>query len=64
VIYLYVEYEGGERELYDLMDDPYELKNAYPDADPALLAKMHYRLEALKGCEGEACRTADNEPAP
>jgi N-acetylglucosamine-6-sulfatase len=62
--YLYVEYESGERELYDLANDPYQLENSYPGADPAFLRKMHNRLEALKGCTEEACRTAENGPAP
>jgi arylsulfatase A-like enzyme len=31
----YVEYETGERELYDLRTDPEQLTNAYAGADPA-----------------------------
>ena len=36
--YLYVEYANGERELYDLHADPYQLQNLAATADPALLA--------------------------
>ena len=62
--YLYVEYESGEREFYDLAADPHESENSFSDADPELLRKMHDRLEVLKGCKGEACRTAENGPTP
>src|SRR5829696_3656220 len=46
----YVEYENGERELYDLDADPYELKNIYETADPSLLEDLEARLNALKSC--------------
>ena len=36
----YVEYGTGERELYDLARDPYQLDNLIEDADPALLAAL------------------------
>jgi arylsulfatase A-like enzyme len=60
--YLYVEYESGEYELYDLVEDPYELHNFYDSADPALIAELHARLEALRDCSGESCRAAENGP--
>jgi N-acetylglucosamine-6-sulfatase len=53
----YVEYEGGERELYNLSADPYERKNAYNGTPPA---NLKARLDALKVCAGDACRTAEN----
>jgi len=58
--YLYVEYENGEHELYDLEKDPYELRNLYQSADPDLIAELHARLEALGDCAGEGCRAAEN----
>lgn len=45
---MYVEYESGERELYNLANDPYELDNIYASADPDLVAL----LGALRGCSG------------
>src|SRR5215210_7828793 len=42
----YVEYEGTERELYDLKADPYELTNKYPATKPS--AGLVSRLQALK----------------
>jgi len=53
---LYVEYATGERELYDLAADPYQLLNLYGPGRteiPSLAA----RLAALKACAGRACRT-------
>ena len=55
----YVEYEGGERELYDLGTDPYELTNRYAGTPPAGLAS---RLQELKSCSGDSCRAAENGP--
>ena len=56
----YVEYNGTERELYDLGADPYELTNVYDFASPP--SALAARLEVLKGCAGNTCRTAENGP--
>lgn len=58
--YKYVEDEDGEKELYDLWADPYELENVYETADPALVAELKTKLEALKTCSGAACRVAED----
>ena len=56
---LYVEYQDGEREYYDLARDPLELDNLAPTAAPALLAGLHRRLRALTGChDATACQVA------
>jgi N-acetylglucosamine-6-sulfatase len=55
----YVEYDSGERELYHLDADPYQLKNAYQNADPAYIAKLEDQLRALQGCARGKCRTAE-----
>jgi N-acetylglucosamine-6-sulfatase len=57
--HLYAEYGNGERELYDLEDDPHELDNRYRAADPELLRRLRGRLAALRGCAGADCRTAE-----
>jgi N-acetylglucosamine-6-sulfatase len=57
---LYVEYESGERELYDLREDPYQLDNRYEIADPDLIQRAEGWLEALRGCAGETCRAAED----
>jgi len=58
--HLYVEYETGGRELYDLGKDPYQLNNTYPAADPQLLQSLEKRLDALRSCYGSFCGTAEN----
>jgi N-acetylglucosamine-6-sulfatase len=60
--YLYVEYAAGERELYDLRKDPYELHSLHDSADPALISKLDARLDALRDCAGEGCRAAEDAP--
>lgn len=60
--HLYVEYEAGERELYDLRKDPYELHNLYDSAAPDLISELDARLDALRDCAGEGCRAAENAP--
>jgi arylsulfatase A-like enzyme len=57
--YKLIEYETGERELYDLEADPYELENI-AEQKPELEAELHTKLEALKVCSAEECRTAEN----
>ncbi len=59
--YLYVEYPTtGEKELYDLDADPYELKNVYPSASPTLLSALKRRLNALKSCAGAECKMVED----
>ena len=56
----YVEHGNGERELYDLQNDPYELENVYEIADPTLIEDLETRLAALKECSGDGCREAED----
>jgi N-acetylglucosamine-6-sulfatase len=56
----YVEYEGKERELYDLGADPLELNNRYAATAPP--AELIWRLQTLKTCKGEGCRAAEDGP--
>jgi N-acetylglucosamine-6-sulfatase len=58
----YVEYENGEKELYDLEADPYELESLHETADPSLVEDLKAKLEALKGCSEEGCREAEDAP--
>ena len=54
----YIEYATGERELYDLETDPYQLENVYGQHSE-LEAKLATRLKALKGCAADTCRSAE-----
>src|SRR4029077_10016076 len=38
---LYVEYDTGEREYYDLVRDPFELRNVVGELPPARVRKLH-----------------------
>jgi len=61
----YVEHSTGERELYDLSADPYELTSRH--ADPAYSATrlaLAARLATLRTCRGEACGRWQPVPGP
>lgn len=52
---VYVEYDSGDKEYYDLVQDPYQLVNR-PEAAPK---PMKEDLRALETCSGDACRKAE-----
>jgi len=55
--WLWVEYHNGSRELYDLDEDPFQLRSRHDD--PALAgvrAELAGRLAALRKCSGAGCR--------
>ncbi|CAA9420730.1 MAG: Choline-sulfatase [uncultured Rubrobacteraceae bacterium] len=55
----YVEHEGGDKELYDMRKDHYQLENIHDRADDALLNTLEERLQDLKDCAGAQCREAE-----
>ncbi len=56
VRWLYVEYRGGQRELYDLDQDPHQLDSLHRDPAYARLeARLGRRLASLARCAGPAC---------
>ena len=55
----YVRWKTGERELYDLQKDPYELENIEDKADPVTLARLKTRLQMLSACRGSTCRAGE-----
>ena len=52
---VYVRYENGEEEYYDLKEDPHQLQSHPQDAP----ASMREDLDALKDCAGEGCEEAE-----
>jgi arylsulfatase A-like enzyme len=60
----YIEYGNGERELYDLDSDPYELENSYASADPLLLSQMSAWVQLLYLCDTFGCRNQEMGPPP
>lgn len=57
----YIEYATGERELYDLRNDPSELRNLAMTASQDLLSRLSARLAELRRCSGQTCREAEDE---
>ena len=58
--YLFVRYATGEKELYDLSNDPYELKSLHNTASAELKRRLASRLDALGSCAAQSCRSAEN----
>jgi N-acetylglucosamine-6-sulfatase len=55
--YVYLEYASGERELYDLQTDPFELESKHDDpAYAAVETELAQRLALLRDCAGLACQ--------
>ena len=61
---LYVEYETGERELYYLRKDPFQLSNLAEKIPKAELRDYSRRLGALAACAGLACQELEDSPLP
>jgi arylsulfatase A-like enzyme len=55
----YVRWKTGDRELYDLRRDPYELENVSDEAAPLTLARFKTRAKLLSDCRGSSCRAAE-----
>jgi N-acetylglucosamine-6-sulfatase len=50
--FLYVEYSDGEREIYNLVNDPFELHNLAGGLTPLQLEELHAELLNLERCHG------------
>ena len=55
---VYVKYVTGEKELYELDKDPYELNGSV--RDKALEKVLKKRLQELRNCAGLECRAAED----
>ncbi len=62
--FLYVEYNSGEREFYDLRRDPDELHNIAGTLTGRELAELHTELQALRRCRGGPACWAARHVAP
>jgi N-acetylglucosamine-6-sulfatase len=60
--HIYVVYSTGEKELYDLANDPYELNNIIASADRKMVAEFDKWLSAYRKCKGAGCREIDAAP--
>jgi arylsulfatase A-like enzyme len=59
----WIEYENSQNALYDLENDPYEMKNV-ADGPPyqAVAEELSRRLGDLLGCSGATCRGVEDAP--
>jgi N-acetylglucosamine-6-sulfatase len=57
--HMFTEYDTGERELYDLNADPYQLSSKTQAEAPQLYSTLQSRLNALRACSGAECRSAE-----
>ena len=56
--YSYIEHDSGDRELYDLKEDRYELRSLH-DKRPKVVADLSVKLETLSQASGEELRMAE-----
>jgi N-acetylglucosamine-6-sulfatase len=54
--FLYVEYNNGEIEFYNLIADPHEMDNLAAKLDSKILSSLHTWLEQLQTCAANDCR--------
>ncbi|MDD2922190.1 MAG: sulfatase [Anaerolineales bacterium] len=59
--FIYIEYDNGETEYYDLVNDPYQLDNIAAKLDAETRARLHAWLEKLKTCAAESCRQIEED---
>ena len=59
-----MEYDTGEREVYDLRRDPDELTNLRSRRLRAWMDRLSKLAHALGSCAGETCRQLESQPAP
>ncbi len=57
--YIYVRFRTGEREYYDLRDDPYQLENAYASLDKLKKDALREKTLTLAECAGATCRSLE-----
>ncbi|WP_344855744.1 sulfatase [Planomonospora alba] len=60
----FVRYATGEYQLYDLVADPYQLRNLAGKVPRSVIARFERQLDALAACSGASCRAADSVPPP
>jgi Bacterial Ig-like domain len=59
---MFTEYNTGEHELYDLSTDPYQLQSMPQAGNEQLYSTLQARLDALRDCSREGCRSAEGFP--
>lgn len=61
--YSYIKHADGQKELYELESDPYQLNSLHDSSRyEELMSILDARLRELRGCAGEDCRKAEDAP--
>jgi arylsulfatase A-like enzyme len=60
----FVEYDTGEREVYDLRTDPDELVNLRDRVSRSWMSSLSSLAKALGSCAGDSCRQLESQPVP
>jgi len=55
----WVRYVNGERELYDMRNDPYQVSSRDPGDNQRLVRRSNAQLDRLENCDGAECRAAE-----
>ena len=58
--FLWNRYVNGERELYDMRNDPYQLNSRKPSRNRLLVQRLNHQLNRLEDCAGAECRAAES----
>ena len=62
--YIYIRRSTALRELYDLVNDPFQLQNQWANASPSFRSQVDAKLAAYRTCAGASCQTAGAGPPP
>jgi N-acetylglucosamine-6-sulfatase len=62
--YIYIKRSTALRELYDLVNDPFQLQNQWENASPGFRSQVEAKLAAYRRCAGASCQTAGAGPPP
>jgi N-acetylglucosamine-6-sulfatase len=54
--WLYAELESGEKELYDMVSDPWQIDSRHRKVEPEFMLPFSRRIAALQSCRGASCR--------
>lgn len=57
----YIDYKTGEKEFYDLLNDPHEFSNIYQNLTPGQKKILELRLNQLGNCKGKKCKEIEDD---
>lgn len=57
--YSYIQRIGAARELYDIVNDPWQLENQWQNADPQFQEELRVLVETYQQCAAASCRAID-----